>query len=129
MMILRRVIDILTGNTGDVGAVHPNLAAASSATSGAANVKGSWVQVVASTTEDLVINSAEIVTIAGVHQVDIGTGASGSESSICNFAAGTTGCKTFKPAKVLKGSRIAIRTSSVAGTQAITMYLNTSTSR
>jgi len=94
------------------------------ASAASANGYGSWVQMTASTAEDIYILAVSISPVVATHtyvQIDIATGAAASESSIGELHVGvatsggdplvmTTYLPLAIPLKVVSGTRIACRT-------------------
>lgn len=86
-------------------------------TAGAANTKGSWVQLIASLTHDIELLHVHLVgplTGNARYALDIGIGASGSELVVVPdlVAYGTVGWATVIPLRVPGGTRIAARLAS-----------------
>lgn len=83
-----------------------------------AHTYGSWVEIDASTARELMISNVLITACTGVHQIEIGVGASGSEVGIGVTLASAVGYAPFAhaPSAIPAGSRLVARTATTAGT-------------
>lgn len=98
--------------------LYPTLAAGVTIT-GAAGVRaqGAWVEVVPATTivADFVVCRVVVQSITGLHQLQIGRGASGSEVSVGTVFVTAAGVYELHTPVVAANSRVAMRTASEAG--------------
>lgn len=113
--------------SGHVG-VYSESSAAVTVTSGAANTKGAWAQMIASTAGDagwvrITLNADIFVTATAVGAlVDIGIGGAGAErvviADVCFSSAGLGAMREFY-LRVPAGSRIAVRMACVTASKAV----------
>lgn len=114
--------------SSEVGGAVEASTTGTTVTSGAANTKGSWTQLIASTAAD----SAGILLMGfypGVRfGIDVGIGAAGSETVIVpNIFWGQPGnrfpLQTYVPVSIKAGTRIAVRAQDSSGGQTVPMLV------
>lgn len=113
-------------------APYAESSAAVTVTSGAANTKGAWAQMIAATTDDagyvrVTLNADIFVTATAVGAlVDVGVGGAGAErvviADICFSSAGLGAMREFW-LRIPAGSRVSLRMSCVTASKAVGFIL------
>lgn len=115
-LLLRRVHDFVTRQEDGEAKLFPDLDDEISL-SGAAGAwaEGSYVEIDSGTpTEDIYLEYIEVVSITGLHQITLATGAASSEVDILTVPATTTGPIQISK-RVPAGTRLSGKTATKAG--------------
>lgn len=78
--------------------------------------KGNWQQLLPDVgVNDFIVTGIHVAAVTGIHQVNLGIGAGGSEETIARLVVTGTGMHRITPVRIPGSSRVAALTASKAG--------------